>query len=188
MTATYSPEDNKLRLYSATRLDKTTYDRVKAAGFKWAPKQDLFVAPMWTPGREDLLIESCGEVGDEDTSLVERQEQRAERFEEYHENRTEDAEQARAAVHRIADNIPLQADLGHHSEKHARKDAERIENGMRRAVRMWETAQYWKRPRSRGDCSRQVQRTARRARAPNQGARSGYPQAQQRKRRSGTLR
>jgi hypothetical protein len=41
-TATYSPEDNKLRLYSTTRLDSETYARVKAAGFIWAPKQDLF--------------------------------------------------------------------------------------------------------------------------------------------------
>jgi len=32
-TATYSPEDNKLRLYSTTRLDSETYARVKAAGF-----------------------------------------------------------------------------------------------------------------------------------------------------------
>ena len=29
MTATYSPEDNKLRLSSLTRLDKETYTRVR---------------------------------------------------------------------------------------------------------------------------------------------------------------
>jgi len=46
ITATYSPEDNKLRLYASSRLDTATYEGVKAAGFKWAPKQDLFVAPM----------------------------------------------------------------------------------------------------------------------------------------------
>jgi hypothetical protein len=68
-TATYSPEDNKLRLYSTTRLDSETYARVKAAGFIWAPKQDLFVAPMWTPNREDLLIELAGEIEDEDRNL-----------------------------------------------------------------------------------------------------------------------
>ena len=73
-TATYSPEDNKLRLYSTTRLDSETYARVKAAGFIWAPKQDLFVAPMWTPSREDLLIELVGEIEDEDRSLVDRAE------------------------------------------------------------------------------------------------------------------
>lgn len=66
MTATYSPEDNKLRLYSLSRLSRDLYDRVKVAGFKWAPKQELFVAPMWTPDREDLLLDLCGEIGDED--------------------------------------------------------------------------------------------------------------------------
>ena len=146
MQATYSPEDNKLRLYSTSRLDSDTYARVRAAGFMWAAKQGLFVAPAWSPSREDLLIELCGEIGDEDTSLVERAEERAERFEEYQENRTDDAEAARKAVHSIADNIPFGQPIlvGHHSEKHARRDAERIESGMRRAVKMWETAKYWK--------------------------------------------
>ena len=145
-TATYSPEDNKLRLYSAARLDKETYSRVRAAGFIWAPKQDLFVAPAWTPSREDLLLELCGEIGDEDTSLVERQEQRAERFEDYSESRAKDAERAREAVSAIADNIPFGQPIlvGHHSERHARKDAEKIENGMRKAVRLWDTANYWR--------------------------------------------
>lgn len=143
--ATYSPEDNKLRLYPFARLDRETYDRVKAEGFIWAPKQELFVAPMWTPGREDILNALCGEVGDEDKSLVERAEERAERFGEYSDSRADDARAAREGVAAIADNIPLGQPIlvGHHSERHARKDAERIETGMRRAVKMWETAKYW---------------------------------------------
>jgi protein-L-isoaspartate O-methyltransferase len=146
MQATYSPEDNKLRLFSLGRLPKELYERVRSAGFIWAPKQQLFVAPMWTPQREDLLLELCGEIGDEDTSLVDRAEERAERFEDYSDSRAQDAEQARAAVARIADGIPMGQPIlvGHHSERHARKDAEKIENGMRRAVKMWETSQYWK--------------------------------------------
>lgn len=32
MRATYSPEDNKLRLYSENRLDSETYEKVRAAG------------------------------------------------------------------------------------------------------------------------------------------------------------
>jgi phospholipid N-methyltransferase len=144
-TATFSPEDNKLRLYSISRLPKDVYERVRAAGFKWAPKQELFIAPAWTPEREDLLTELAGEIGDEDTSLVERAEERAERFEEYHDKRAEDAERAHTAVSRIADAIPLGQPIlvGHHSERHARRDKERIENGMRKAVRMWDTAKYW---------------------------------------------
>ena len=144
-SATYSPEDNKLRLSASSRLDAETYARVKAAGFKWAPKQEIFVAPMWTPSREDLLLELCGEIEDEDTSLVERAEARAERFEEYSENRSADADRAHKAVSAIADNIPFGQPIlvGHHSEKHARKDAEKIQNGMRKAVKMWEQSKYW---------------------------------------------
>jgi hypothetical protein len=146
-SATYSPEDNKLRLYSVSRLDAALYERVKAAGFSFAPKQDLFVAPMWTPAREDLLLELCGEIDDEDTSLVERAEARAVRFDGYSERRGQEADAARRAVDSIADNIPFGQPIlvGHHSERRARKDAERIENGMRRAVKLWETSEYWER-------------------------------------------
>lgn len=144
-TATYSPDDNKLRIYPFARLPKDVYDRVKAAGFSWAPKQELFVAGMWTPERADLLVELCGEIEDDDRSLVDRAEEREARFEDYREARTEDYHAAHAAVKAIADHIPLGQPIlvGHHSERRARKDAERIENGMRKAVKLWETAEYW---------------------------------------------
>ncbi|MGO9665740.1 MAG: DUF3560 domain-containing protein [Polyangia bacterium] len=144
--ATYDPADDKLRLRASSRLDAETYARVKAAGFGWAPKQDLFFA-VWSPAREDLLTELAGEIGDEETSLEERAAQRAERFEGYKGKRAADAEQARKAVSAIADGIPLGQPIlvGHHSERHARKDAEKIENGMRKAVRLWETVGYWQR-------------------------------------------
>ena len=145
-TATYSPDDNKLRLYSISRLDADTYESVKAAGFRWAPKQQFFVAPMWTPQREDLLMTLCGEIGDEDTSLVQRAEERAERFEDYGESRSKDAERAQSVVNGITANIPFGQPIlvGHHSERHARKDAARIDSGIRKAIKMWETAEYWK--------------------------------------------
>jgi hypothetical protein len=145
ITATYSPEDNKIRLFCITRLDSETYNRVIKAGFKWAPKQELFVTPMWTPTREDLCIELAGEIGDEDTTLVERAEAKAERLEDLSERRTQDADRAQKAVHALADGIPFGQPIlvGHHSERHARKDAEKIENGMRKAVECWKAAQYW---------------------------------------------
>jgi len=146
-TATYSPEDNKLRLYPAHRLPKEDYERIKRAGFIWAPKQELFVAPMWTPDREDLLLKWCGDIGDEDTSLTERADERAERFEDYSEKRGTEAERARDAVAYIANGIPLGQPIlvGHHSERHARRDAEKIESGMRRSIKLWETSKYWER-------------------------------------------
>jgi len=145
--ATYSPEDNKLRIYPHARLPADIYARVKEAGYIWAAKQELFVAPMWTPGRADLAVELCGEIEDEDTSLCERAEERADRFEEYSEKRADDATRARDYVASIADGIPLGQPIlvGHHSERAARRDAKRIENGMRRAVSMWETSEYWTR-------------------------------------------
>jgi hypothetical protein len=72
VTATYSPEDNKLRLYATSRLDADLYARAKAAGFAWVPRQQLFVALMWTPEREDLLIELAGTIGDEDKTKLPR--------------------------------------------------------------------------------------------------------------------
>jgi Domain of unknown function (DUF3560) len=44
-----------------------------------------------------------------------------------------------------ADNIPLGQPIliGHHSESHARKDAERSENGMHKTVKIGHTAKYW---------------------------------------------
>lgn len=143
--ATYSPDDNKLRLYPSCRLAPDLYTRVKATGFKWAPKQELFVAPAWTPAREDLLIELCGEIADEDKSLVDRAEARAERFQDYSAKRHNDATQARKSVSVIADGIPFGQPIlvGHHSEKRARRDAEKIQNGMEKAVKMWEQSRYW---------------------------------------------
>lgn len=143
-TATYSPEDNKLRLYPFARLSKEDYNQVKSHGFAWAPKQECFYA-QWTPLREDLMEKLCGEIEDEDKSLVQRAEERAERFIGYKANRERDAASAERSIE-FAKDIPLGQPIlvGHHSEKRARKDAERIEQGVRKAIRMWETADYWK--------------------------------------------
>lgn len=143
--ATYSPDDNKLRLYALHRLDEDTYARVKDAGFKWAPKQALFVAPAWTPYREDLLISLAGDIEDEDSTLFDRQEERAERFSGYSEKRATESEQTLNAVDALSSAIPFGQPIlvGHHSERRARNDAKKIENGMKRAVMLFERAGYW---------------------------------------------
>lgn len=151
MTATYSAEDNKLRLYSSARLDSETYARVKGAGFAWAPRQELFVAGMWTPEREDLLLELAGEIDDEDTPLADRATERAERFDGYHDKRSAEATSAHKHVEAIAGRFEFGQPIlvGHHSERKARKDAERIQDGMRKAIRLWDTATYWESRASR---------------------------------------
>src|SRR5690606_3126416 len=45
----------------------------------------------------------------------------------------------------ILEHIPFGQPIliGHHSEKRARKDVERIDHGMRKSVKMWDTSKYW---------------------------------------------
>lgn len=144
--ATYSPEDDKIRLYFATRIPRDEYDRLKNAGFGWAPKQGCIYA-IWSPERERLALEFAEFIDDDDKTIMDRAEQRAYRFDGYQSNRIKDAEQAAATVERIGAGIPLGQPIlvGHHSERHARRDAKRIENGMRTAVEMWSRAEYWER-------------------------------------------
>lgn len=143
-TATYSPEDNKLRLYASTRLDSEAYERVKAAGFKWAPKQELFVAPMWTPGREDLLLELAGEIEPEGTTLAERAEAKADRLSDMIERKKSQASAFQNAADKISERFYMGQPIlvGHHSERKARKDQQRMDGAMRNASKAIDTARW----------------------------------------------
>lgn len=145
ITATYSPEDNKLRLYASTRLDAETYARVKAAGFTWAPKQELFVSPKWTPEREDLALDLAGDIEPEEMTLAERAAIKAERL-----------DNLAAKRHGQAVNLNQRADdlsqafymgqpilIGHHSERKARKTKERMDSAQAQANKAEKAANYW---------------------------------------------
>lgn len=143
--ATYSPEDNKIRLYPSRRLDAETYQKVKAAGFKWAPKQELFVAPAWSPAREDLAIELAGDIEAEESTMAERAEAKAERLEALSAKRRREANAFSQAAHRLCERFaggqPIL--VGHHSERRARKDHERADNAMRKAIAADKAAGWW---------------------------------------------
>ncbi|VVE56956.1 methyltransferase type 11 [Pandoraea aquatica] len=147
MTATYSLEDNKLRLYSVFRLPADLYQRVSSAGFIWAAKQDCFVAPMWTPVREDLLLELCSEIEEEGTSLVERAAMRAERFDVYSESNSRKSDSAHQAARESVAGIPMGQPIlvGHHSEACHRRALERQDTNMRKAIETAERAESWAR-------------------------------------------
>lgn len=144
-SATYSPEDNKLRLAADKRLPKELYTHLHSLGYRWAPKQACFVAPMWTPQREDILLQLCEEIGLEGVTLLERAEDRAARFEVYEGKRANEAKAAQEAVAQLTDQVPLGQPIlvGHHSERAARRRAKRIDRGMREVVRLLSTAKYW---------------------------------------------
>lgn len=145
ITATYSPEDNKLRLYASERLDAETYERVKSAGFKWAPRQGLFVAPRWTPGRENVCLELAGEIQPEEMTIAERAEAKAARLDELAEKRQRDANRFAAAANELSRAFEHGQPIlvGHHSERKARKTQERMHSAETNAGKATDAANYW---------------------------------------------
>ena len=73
-----------------------------------------------------------------------RRERRADRREEWAEKRSAKQDAAFEGARKLADAIPLGQPIlvGHHSEKRARRDAERIHNGMTRGVEHGEMAKH----------------------------------------------
>lgn len=144
-TATYSAEDNKLRLYASERLDAETYERARKLGFVWAPVQKLFVAPAWGVEREDFLLELAGEITAEGSTVAERAEAKAERLENLATKSAAKSDAYHAAANRISERFYMGQPIlvGHHSERRARKDKERIENSLRASIKAAEAVDYW---------------------------------------------
>lgn len=151
--ATYCPEDNKLRFYSYDRFSDEIKKQIQDAGFRWAPKQLLWVAPGWTPEREDLLILLCGEIGDEDYSPLERAADRAERFEGYRGRR---AEEAGESADRFEDGPQA---FGYENAAKAEKAARRHDRLRGNAVDQWRKAEYWQQ-RTQGVISNAIYKAA----------------------------
>ena len=148
MRATYSPEDNKLRLYpEGERVDDVLgdaeYEKFRAAGFRWAAKQECFVCAAWSPTAEDWARDLAGEIEDEDYSAAERSADRADRFGGYRDKRAGEAGES-------ADSFDAgpQA-IGSQSAARAERLAARHDRNRVRAVGQWEKAEYWQ-ERTRG--------------------------------------
>lgn len=140
--ATYSPEDNKIRVYPEgvrvdSVLDEAQYAAFKKAGFKWAAKQECFVCPRWTPTAEDWALRLCGEIEDEDYSALERSADRAERFEVYRDKRADEAGASADAFEAGP------AAFGHQSRARAERQARRHDRYRVGAVSQWSKAEYW---------------------------------------------
>lgn len=143
-TATYSPEDDKIRIYLAHRLSAEDYAPIKAAGFQYAPKQGCVFA-VWNPEREALALTLAPEITAEGTALVERAQAKAERLEALAGRAVAKADAfrnaARAVSERFAFGQPIL--VGHHSERRARRDAARVDRLARASVEAAERVDYW---------------------------------------------
>lgn len=140
--ATYSPEDNKLRLYIG-RVPRDEYLKLKAQGWTTLHKQREagggdFVA-TWTPSRRDTALEYADIIEDEDMGPEERAADRAERFSGYRDRRAADA-----TGH--ADRYDAQpAAHGFQDAKRAERAAARHDRIADRAGDAWSKAEYWQR-------------------------------------------
>ena len=138
-TATYCPEDNKLRLYVG-RVPRPEYDFLRSQGWTATPKQDCDFVATWTPDREDTALQYAeGILDDEDQSPADRAADRAERFAGYLDKRRDEAGTQ-------ADRYESGPQLhGYQSAALAERRANQHDRIATRAVNSWEKAEYWQR-------------------------------------------
>lgn len=143
-TATYDVEDDKLRIYYAYRLPEDQYQQLKTLGFQYAPKQECFFA-VWTPEREDMCLAMSETIEPEGSTLASRAEAKAQRLESHADNATKKAQMHHSAANRIAerfaDGQPIL--VGHHSERKARRDQQKMQSNMARSVKFSEMVNYY---------------------------------------------
>jgi hypothetical protein len=137
-TATYCPEDNKLRLYVG-RVPREEYLKLKAEGWQALHKQRETgggdFAAVWTPSRKKTALQYAGVILDEDMGPAERAADRAERFSGYRDRRA-----AEATAH--ADRYDAgPAAHGYQSQDLAERAAARHDRIADRAGDAWETAE-----------------------------------------------
>ncbi|WP_299011335.1 DUF3560 domain-containing protein [uncultured Shewanella sp.] len=151
--ATYSVEDNKIRLYPKQHLEQEHYNFLKDLGFKWAPKQGQdktyngLMYALWTTTREDfaLLVSNSKFLDMEEMTLVERAAERAARFENYANNRLQDAHDYHAKALKVSEAVPAGQPIlsGHHSEAKARKLQNTIKRCFQKSDDNISTFNYW---------------------------------------------
>jgi hypothetical protein len=142
------------------------YGRTQRQPFRWSRNLDCWYLPhsrdhaTYTPSPE-LLAQRLRDAGFEVTLSIdnadrrslseaeqhreERAHDRAERFGGYADNAARNSESAWKSGRAIADNIPFGQPIlvGHHPERHARRDQERIGNAMRKSISERDRAQHW---------------------------------------------
>jgi hypothetical protein len=147
--ATINWQDGHIRLYPESRLDDADYRKITGTPyhFRWKRVIGAFEAPF-SPYRFKLLQEMFGieTLEDDDTDLAKIAEERAERFEGYSDNASQRSQDAHTKVKNITAGIPFGQPIliGHHSERRHRAAAEKVQNGLHKAVEEHKKSEYWK--------------------------------------------
>lgn len=142
--ATYSPEDNKLRLYADVRIDSDDWQEMKTNGWKWAPKQELFVC-YWSINNEDFCLAIAGDIMPEQMTMVERAEFKADRLLILAQKRSTQCigyqKAANELMMRIDHNQPILS--GHHSQRKAEKTELQVKRNIEKAEETASAVSYW---------------------------------------------
>lgn len=142
--ATYSPEDNKLRLYTDVRIDQEDWLLMKSNGWKWAPKQELFVC-YWSVNNEDFCLSLAGDILPEEMTMVERAELKADRLLKLAQKRSDQCVgyqlAANSLMMRLDNNQPIL--IGHHSQRKAEKTQIQVQRNIEKAEDTAQAVGYW---------------------------------------------
>lgn len=148
--ATYDPVDNKLRWYPGERIPWDLYDLLTGQIWKEGygltrPGINGFFGRVWRPDVEDLMVRLAGDIVEEQNTPAERAQAKADRLVSYAGSASKRSQVAFDGVNRIVSFIPMGQPIlvGHHSEKRARRDRERIDTGMRKGIDEGKRADYW---------------------------------------------
>lgn len=145
-SVTYSPEDNKLRIFvieSDERFNAEEKAKLDQLKFRWAPLQRCFFA-AWTPAREDFINHVIGCIQPEMTTIAERAEAKIERLQALSEKREAESNVYATTAIRMAQTIANQPILlGHHSQRKAEKQQDRAQKAADKAVSTAQASMYW---------------------------------------------
>jgi len=144
--ATYSLEDDKLRVYvgDGERLPDEDWQTLTGLGFRWAPRQRVLHA-AWRPDREDAVLAACGVIATEYGGMQKRAELAAERYSDYADRARERAARDAAMRDSILDQIPFGQPVlvGHHSERRHRRDLDRVDRLSQSVYENTAKRDYW---------------------------------------------
>ena len=141
--STYSPDDDKLRIYSGY-VSAELFEALRKEGFQRAPIQGCFFA-VWTPWREDVAVALGGAIKDDAEDMFARAEAKEERLSTYADNAARRAGEAARASERAVEGIPLGQPVlvAHYSEGMHRRALKRARDAASKAVKESRRSDYW---------------------------------------------
>lgn len=165
LTITHTRTDGTLLDGSTTKGDGVN-DLIRPYGFRWFRSLEQFgitrsrdrEAQHWRINGAAAALREAGhqvtiEINEDDrrsfteaeADRTQRSRDRADRYSDHAQRAAASSDARYAAARDIADSIPLGQPIlvGHHSERRARRDVERMDSNMGKAVADGKRAEYW---------------------------------------------